>query len=339
MKFFKNKIVAIVLTALVVLGCIGYGQYKKPAPMAEPVYNDWTYDGAHILSSETLALVDKYNASWDADYACVLAVATVPSTRNWKMRDYAQTLGENWGLGENDMLLLIDDGGGEGWLEISDKIKDALTENGIKDAFSSSFKPAFENGSCDEAVTGFFRAMDTLYSEKMEKVGSGTAPGGSGYYSPYYDAYGYDYGYGYDTGISIGSIIFLLVVLFIVASWIDRARYRRWYRRYGMMGTPAVRFVPLIFWHRPGGVWFRGMNASMRRPPDMRGPGPGPWQGPRPGPRQGPGSFGGRPGSFGGGSGFSSRSRGGGFGGGGGFGSSRGGGFGGGRGGGFGGRR
>lgn len=323
MKFFKNKIVAIALTALVVLGCIGYGQYyrlyREPAPMAEPVYNDWTYDGARILSPETLALVDKYNASWDADYQSVLAVATVPGTRNWKMSDYAQTMGENWGLGKNDMLLLIDDGGGESWLEISEEIKGKLTENGIKYVFSNSFEPAFESGSYDAAVTGFFQAMDTLYSEKMEKT-SGAAPGGSGYYSPYYDAYDY----GYSAGSSIVSIIFLLAVVFIVMSWIDRARYRRWHRRYGMMGSPAVRFVPLIFWHRQGGVWFRGMNASMHRPPNMRGPGPGP--------RQGPGGFGGRPGSFGGG-GFGGGSRGGGFGGG------RGGGFGGGRGGGFGGRR
>ena len=332
MKFFKNKIVAIALTALVVLGCLGYGQYyrryKEPAPMAEPAYNDWTYDGARILSPETLALVDKYNASWDADYQSVLAVATVPSTRNWEMRDYAQTMGGNWGLGENDMLLLIDAGSGEKWLEASAKIEDALTWDGINYALSSSFEPRFESGRYDAAVTEFFQAMDTLYGEKLEKV-SGTAPGGSGYYSPYYDAYGYDGGYG--AGISIGSIIFLLVLVFIVMSWIDRARYRRWHRRYGMMGSPAVRFVPLIFWHRPGGVWFRGMNATMHHPPNMRGPGPGP--------RQGPGGFGGRPGGFGGGSGFGG-SRGGGFGGsrGGGFGGGRGG-FGGGRGGGFGGRR
>ena len=79
MKFFKNKIVAVALTALVVLGCLGFGQYKKPASMAEPVYGDWTYDGAGILSSETLAGVDAYNAAWDGDYASIMALATVPT--------------------------------------------------------------------------------------------------------------------------------------------------------------------------------------------------------------------------------------------------------------------
>ena len=37
MKFFENKIVAVALTALVVIGCLGFGQYKKPAAMAEPI--------------------------------------------------------------------------------------------------------------------------------------------------------------------------------------------------------------------------------------------------------------------------------------------------------------
>lgn len=321
MKFFKNKIVAIALTALVVCGCLAYGQYKKPAPMAEPVYNDWTYDGARILSSETLAQVDAYNASWSSDYASVLAVATVPSARNWDISEYAMTMGEKWGLGANDMLLLIDDGGGEYWLVTSEKIEDALTWDGIYYIVTNSFEPAYRNGSYDAAVTGLFQAMDALYGERMEKI-SGSMPIDSGYYySPYYNAYDYEYG----TGASLGDIIFLLVLVFIILTWIDRVRYRSWYSRYGVMGRPAVRFVPLIFWHRPGGMWFRGMNASMHRPPDMRGPGPG--------------GFGGRPGGFGGGSGFGSGSRGGGFGGGG-FGGSRGGGFGGGsRGGGFGGKR
>lgn len=329
MKFFKNRIVAIALTALVVIGCLGYGQYNKPAAMAEPAYGDWTYDGAGILSSETLAHVDECNARWESDYDSVLALATVKTARGWEISDYAVTMGEKWGLGGNDMLLLIDEGGGEYWLVTSENIENALTWDGIYQAVNGSFDPAFKNGSYDAAVTQLFQAMDGLYSRKLEKM-SGAMPSGEGYYySPYYNASEYSYG----AGESIGDIILLLVVVFVVLSWLDRARYRSWYSRYGTMGRPPVSFVPLIFWHRPGGVWFRNMNSTMNRPPNMRGPGPG------------AGSFGGRAGGFGSGSGFGG-SRGGGFGGsrgggfgGGGFGGSRGGGFGGGRGGGFGGRR
>lgn len=329
MKFFKNKIVAIALTALVVIGCLGYGQYKKPAAMAEPVYGDWTYDGAGILEPETLARADAYNASWGGDYASVLALATVPSTGGWDISDYAVTMGEKWGLGANDLLLLIDDGGGEYWLVTSEKIENALTWDGIYNTVTSSFDPAFKNGSYDAAVTGLFAAMDALYGEKLEKSSGAMSAAEGYYYSPYYNASEYSY----SAGASIGDIILLLVVVFLVISWIDRARYRSWHSRYGAMGRPSVNFVPLIFWHRPGGAWFRSMNSAMNRP--MHGPGPG--------------SFNSRPGSFGGG-GFGSGSRGGGFGGGGfggsrgggfgggGFGGSRGGGFGGGRGG-FGGRR
>lgn len=337
MKFFKNKIVAIALTALVVLGCLGFGQYKKPAAMAEPAYGDWTYDGAGILSSETLARVDGYNAAWDDDYASVLALATVPTARGWDLSDYAVTLGEKWGLGANDMLLLIDDGGGEYWLVTSEKIENALSYDGIYYAVMDSFDPAYKNGSYDAAVTQLFQAMDGLYDAKLEKMHGAMHGEHSNYYSPYYNASDYSY----SSGASIADIILLLVVVFIVLSWIDRARYRSWYGRYGSMSRPTVSFVPLIFWHRPGGAWFRSMNASMDRGFNGRGPG----QGPGPGGFGGGAGFGGRPGSFGGGSGFGGSrsggfggSRGGGFGAGG-FGGSRGGGFGGGRGGGFGGRR
>lgn len=302
MKFFKNKIVAIALTAVVVLGCLGFGQYKKPAPMANPSYGDWTYDGAGILSSETLERVDAYNAAWDDDYASVMALATVPTARNWEISDYAVTLGEKWGLGANDLLLLIDEGGGEYWLVTSEKIQNSLTYDGIYYTVMNSFEPAYKNGSYDAAVTRFYQAMDALYGEKLEEMNGAMSGSESHYYSPYYNAGEY----AYDSGASIADIIFLLVVVVIVLSWVDKMRYRSWYGRYGGIGRPAVNFVPLIFWHRPGGAWFRGMNAQMNRGfNNTHGPGPG-------------------PGGFGGGSGF---------------GGSRGGGFGGGRGGGFGGRR
>ena len=68
MKFFKNKIVAIVIAAMVVLGTIGYGQLKAPAAVPEPTYNEWVYDGANMLSSETESVVNAYNARWDSAY-------------------------------------------------------------------------------------------------------------------------------------------------------------------------------------------------------------------------------------------------------------------------------
>lgn len=347
MKFFKNRFVAILITVLVIAGCLAYGQYQKPATVPMPAFGDWSYDGANILSDETEQFIDSCNAQWDAKYTSVLAVATVPSARNWDISDFAVTMGEKWGLGSNDMLLLIDEGGGEYWMVTSERMEDGVGYDKLYNVFEEYFDPAFQNGSYDAAVVGVLTAMDDCYTKAYGQLSEEDVYSGYYYgYDPYYDASEYNY---YDSAYTLSNIIVLLIILFVVLSWIDRARYRSWYGRYGTMARPPVTFVPLIFWHRPGGPWFRNMNARMGRGPGgPKGPGPGPGPGPgRPG--GGPGgssrsnSFGG---SFGSGrsGGFGSSSRGGGFGGGG-FGGSRGGGFGGGgfgggsRGGGFGGRR
>ena len=340
MKFFKNKIVAIVLTLAVIAGCLGYGWTQKPAEMAQPTFNQWVYDGADILSPETEMLVEKYNEKWDTDYGSVTALATVPSTRNWDVYDYAVTMGNYWGLGEKDQMLLIDEGGNQYEFVMSELADLQMGYDVMWNIFQQDFVPAYTNGSYDAAVQGLYEALDTGYTSYL-----GTELG-TGYYDDYYygDAY-YDASDYYTSSVDFGSIIFMLVILFVVLSAIDKSRYRSWYRR-GAAYRAANAFVPFIFWHRPGGTWFRSMNASMN--PGSR-PNPGVNPGARPGanrvnytPGRNPGSS--RPGSFGGSSfggsrgGFSGGSRGGSFGGGRSFGGSRGGGFGGGRGG-FGGRR
>lgn len=349
MKFFKNKIVAILLTAVVIAGCLGYGWYSKPAELAQPTFNQWVYDGADMLSAETEMLVKQYNDKWDASYSSVTALATVPDTRNWDIYDYAVTLGNYWGLGANDQMLLIDEGGNQYEFVMSEMADLQMGYDLMWNIFQQDFVPAYTNGSYDAAVQNLYSALDTGYTNYLSGDMSYDYSDGYYYGDAYYDATDY-----YSTGVDLGSIIPMLVILFVVLSAIDRSRYRSWYNR-GAAYRAANAFVPFIFWHRPGGSWFRRMNAGMN-PGYRPGPNPGPGVNPgaRPGanrvnytPGRNPGSRPGgssRPGSFGGNSfggsrgGFSSGSRGGGFGGGRSFGGSRGGGFGGGRGG-FGGRR
>lgn len=356
MKFFKNRFVAVVLTLLVMAGCLAYGQYKKPAELAAPVYNDWSYDGVGMLSAETEALVDAYNAAWDADYSSVTAVATVPSTRNWDIYEYAVSLGASWGLGERDMLLLIDEGGDQYYMVTSQLVEDALGYDRLYSIFSQEFEPAYRNGSYDAAVQNVFTALNENYTAYMTDGSTEEWDTYYSFYDPYYD-HSYDYSYSH---IDMSSIIFLLIVIFVIVSAIDKARYRSWYGR-GAAYRARRAFVPIIFWHRPGGAWFRKMDAGMHRAPGAHGAphSPGSTRPPMGGTR--PPTGGGRAptgsarstgsrGSFGSGSSFGGSrgssggfggSRGGSFGGGrsGGFGGSRGGGFGGGSRGGFGGRR
>ena len=352
MNFLKNKAVAIALSALVVLGCLGYGWSQKPADIPETVYNQWVYDGADILSDETEDIVAKYNSLWDASYGTVTAIATVEGTKGWEMYEYARTMGERWGLGAMDQLLLIDEGGDQYYFVSSYEIEDQVGYERMYNIFRQEFEPAYNNGSYDAAVQNVYSVLDTSYSNYM-------SPAVESDYSDYYYSGYTDYS-DYESESSIGSVITLLIVAFIVFNLVDKLRYRSWYNR-GAAYRRSHVFMPLIFWRRPGGSWFRKMDMGMRGGP---GPGPGytPGPNPRPNPNPGrttssrvngfdpgrstssrsgfgssqrPGSFGGsgfggsRPGGFGGGS------RPGGFGGGSGFGGSRGGG----RGGGFGGRR
>ena len=259
-NFFKNRAVAIALTGVVIAGCLGYGYLNRTVPIVNPSYGEWVYDGADILSEETERLVEEYNARWDSDYNSVIAIATVDRTTGWEIYDYASTLGNNWGLGANDMLLLIDEGGGEYWFVTSYNMEDLVGYDTLYEVTNDNFALAFRNGSYDTAVEKLYDAMDDCYEQAY-----GTGTSSSSYsYGPYYDATEYAEGSeGYSSDFWIGAGFMVLVAFWIVSA-IDKARYRSWYRRYnGTFGAPA--FMPLVFWRRPGGSWFQRMNAKLSR--------------------------------------------------------------------------
>lgn len=347
MKFFQKRGVAIAVLILVIVASGAWGLRKKPASLPKVRYETWVYDGANLLSASSEALVARYNDQWNDAYYALCAVATVDSMRGWDSDDYTLTLGESWGLGSNDLLLvLIDASDGPSWyMNGGSDIMSVITDtevNRIKSALDSYVY----SEDWDGAIESLLPVLDTLYAAHYGASSGGTASDG-GYYGGYY-------GNGWQDTTSAGSIFvaFLIVLLAAFVIWIilDRVRYNRYRRRYLMpgMGTPTVRYIP-IFWgrslYRPRPVVTpRPPNNNNRRPPSGGGFGGGtrpPTGGSRPSSSSRPssGGFGGR-GGFGGGS---RGSFGGGFGGG--FGGSRGGfggGFGGGRGGfggGFGGGR
>ena len=326
MKFFKKRSVAVVVLVLAILASCAYGLYKKPADQLNVQYGTWLLDGAGVLSADTEQTIGDYNQKWDSSYRAVIAVASTDDIHGWTAEKYAKTLGKSWGLGANDMLLLIVKGG-DYYVALGDTINQSLTDTQIA-KLQSAIETPYYQGDCDGAATAFFRQADVVLAQVMQS-------GGSSYSGGYSESY--NGGWVDSSGASVSSVVVLIIAIFVIWVLLDRMRYTRYQRRI-RVGGPVIPYYYPIFWGRP--------RRRRPAPPPPRGPRGGPRPpmggGPRPGgapprrptpPRSAPprrpsgGSFGGfRPGGFGGGS------RPGGFGGGGFGGGSRGG-----RGGGFGG--
>ena len=351
-EFFQKKSVAVTVLILAILGSCVYGFSQKPAAMPKVESGEWVQDNADILTDETEAMIYNYNQQWDNAYYAVVAVATVDSTRGWEdLAEYTSDLGNEWGLGLNDLLLLIDTSG-EWYINGGSEVLYRMSSTDIA-AITAAFAPGFNEGEYNEAVEKLFGALAIWYDSNYGGVPVEQQPG-------YYGYEGENGWYASSTALdAIVSLIVIIVLLVIIIALLDSMRYRRYQRRYVRRNlTPPVVYRPL-FWGRPR----RTVVVHTPRPPKppRRPPNPPRHNPPRGGsfgggfsgssrpasrptarPSSRPGGFGSgnRGGSFGGSGGFggSRSSRGGSFGGGG-FGGSRGGSFGGGRSGGFGGSR
>lgn len=338
----KSYTVGWVVLVLAIVAAVILGQVRKPyggAPAPEQAAHldtgldtsyveQFLYDKADVLDSDTEELLALYNANWDYRYNSVVAFFSVDSVSG-SAEDYAYDLGEDYGLGDGDALLLVVEDTDEFqfvWGSDFDGIMNGKAMDSLGEAMSTK--------DWDHDVSSFYSVLDTVYRDNFGLGNADVAGPGDGYA-------------GYYSGAWILYLILFLVILYLVLSAIDRSRYNAYRAQYYGVANPPVMFRPIFFWHGPRYGWYTRHWHRPPPPPPPRSPRPPTGGGPRPGggsrPSGGFGGAGARPsrgsgfshggGSFGG-------SRGGGFSrGGGSFGGSRGGGFSGGsRGGGFGGR-
>ena len=336
MKFYQKRGFALVVLILAIIGSGVYGISKKPAALPEVSYYNWTCDEAGLLDQETRQTIQDYNTAWNKQYYAVVAVAAVDDIRGWSSEDYARELGARWGLGANDMLLLLVKGG-DWYVACGDNLADLMTDT-QQTRLKTALDTPYYAGDYSQAAVDFFRQSDVVLAQTLGRSASTQVPDQNRTWQEPASV----------SGVSIAGVVLLIVCIFVVWALLDRMRYNRYRRRPAMMGGPV--YYP-IFWGRrpraprgprpprpprgPGGPMGGPMGGGPR-PPRSTPPRPPRSNGPRPGSPIGggprPGGFGGsRPGgSFGGGSrsgGFGNR---GGFGGGGrSSGGSRGGGFGG----------
>ncbi len=291
-NFFKKRAVAWIVLVLAVVGSIAWGMTRTHTednvPLDTSAYSKWISDDANLLSQETEKNINTYNARWDHDYHALIAVATVENISG-DIEDYTYDMGEEIGLGSNDMLLVMEKNG-DWFVACGDTVIDRMS-NSQQGKLSSAMNSYYYGGKVNKAVNVFFAAANDFYTESYT-VRSGD-------------------------DLNVGGVIWLMIGIFVVWILLDRMRYRRYRRRYmgPGMGVPPIMYYP-IFWGRPTQHHYYNNNYNHHSPTG------GSFGGGR---SSGFGGFSG--GSRGGG--FGGSSRGGGFGGGGFGGGSRGGGFGG----------
>ncbi len=321
MKFYQKRGFALVVLILAILGASVYGISKKPASLPEVSYYNWICDQAGLLTQDARQTIQEYNTAWNDKYYAVAAVAAVDNIHGWKSEDYARELGAKWGLGANDMLLLLVKGG-DWYVACGDDLADQMTDT-QQTKLKTALDTPYYSGNYAEAAVAFFRQSDVVLSQTLGRTNTGgqsPAPG-----QRWQEPAG-------ASGVSIAGVVLLIMCIFVIWALLDRMRYNRYRHRPVVVGGPV--YYP-IFWGR------RPRAPRPPRPPrPPRGPG-GPMGGvprpPRSAPPRPPRSSGPRPGNYsrpsGGGFGGGSRSGGfgnrGGFGGGRSSGGSRGGGFGG----------
>ena len=325
MKLFQKRgVAAAVLVLAIVLSSL-WGLSKAPAKLPDVAYTEWVYDEMNVLSGKTEQILRQCNDAWDEAYYAICAVATVDTTRGWDLEDYSLTLGDAWGLGANDMILIFITGSeGPLWyMNGGNAIMSAITDAEVS-RVKSALDDSVYSGQWDDAALRAFSVINEIYAAHY---GDGTTDNATDY-----SEYGYA-GNGWQDKSASPVFAFLLVLIAIFVLWIilDRMRYNRYRKRYVMpgMGRPTVLYRP-IFWGRRPSVLYnptphvgsnRPSTSSSHRPstgggyrPSAGGVKPSGGSSPRPGGFSGtgskPSSGSGRHSGFGGGSrgSFSGRS-------------------------------
>ena len=325
MKVFQKKGVAILVMVLAIAAASAWGLSRRPAvvvpdggdaldtSLSTAYYEQYIVDEAGVLSAKTEQSLSLYNANWDDWSGSIMAVVTVRSAAGGA-EDAAWDWFDRIELGTNDALLLLDTGTGEYSVAASGGFYDRLASQAGSFVDTCLYE-SVQAGDYDTAALNLFANVHLLFRDNGYSAGGFTAVA------------------------LLVPVVVLLIILLCLFTMIDQMRYNTWYRRYGTIPVPQVIYRPILWWHRPGGAWFR--RQGVPRPPRPPYSPHGGFFGGRPPMGGGSRPSGGSRGSFGGGvrTGSFGGSRGGSFGG-----SSRRGSFGGSRGGGgrrgsFGGRR
>lgn len=166
-------------------------------------------DFAGMLRPQEAAYLERKLVAFNDSTSTQIAIVIVRSLDGYAISDYAQRLGENWGIGQkgrdNGILILIKPktgtGRGEVFIAQGYGLEGAIPDLVADDIVENEILPAFRNG---EYLGGLDRATTTLMSLA------------SGEYSA--DEYNARKGSGSqgDSGISLFAVIVIVLIIFAI---------------------------------------------------------------------------------------------------------------------------
>ena len=288
LSFLKKYPVALVITAVVIVGSILYSQFVTPRAVAEANTavttaqtdtgtaadsgvsgGSYIQDNAGVLSPETERQLADYNRIWLNQYGTRIATVTVSGVEG-DIKDAALSAANRIGLTGYDMILYLDIGGRACYFDCGDSLWDAYVSNhNILSTYPNQYLyDDYMAGNYDRGVLKLMDAMDSYFAACFAQVDAVYDQQAQGAYS------------GSSQTGGVGSILLLVILAIVLLNMIDKSRYKIWRRRYGNGVNPAVLFVPWVLWHRPGTSWWNhNIGGIGHRPPTGFGTTPRP---PRP---------------------------------------------------------
>lgn len=235
-NFARNRTLGWLCVVIAVAAAVVWGAYRKPVELPKVQYYNWVCDDADLLSTETENIIRQYNENWNDSYYAVTAVAAVDSVKGWKMEEFAKALGEKWGLGSNDMLLLMVKGD-HYYVACGDYVA-AVMMDVQQTKLQSAVELPYYQGDYDAAAVSFFRQADVFYAQAFTGISGSTA--------------GEEWQGRDVSGNNVGGVLLLILAIFAVWVLLDRGRYRRYQRRYVSRTVVApVAYYPIFWGRRP----------------------------------------------------------------------------------------
>jgi uncharacterized protein len=194
---------------------------EMPARPAGPVL-----DAANVIAPAVEATLDQRLRDYNRTTGRAVIVATVPSLDGLEVEDYAQKLGESWGIGgketEEAVLLLV--APGERKLRIhaargvQERVTDALAGRIIRDTMIPYLKSGDYGGGIAAGVDGIITQLDRSPADAKavaEAAAAASKQSGNG-------------------NASAGSVIFWIVLILFFMMVFGRGNRRQGVRRSGI---------------------------------------------------------------------------------------------------------